>query len=532
MLIGDYIHYNYDNFEQYGISFNTPAQVNASQVFKTQKKLLKKLYPKKRNKEQIQQLEDTLNLFFAKEGTTVKNKDWTERELEILQEAVINIFQNTINLQSRGVKDINYKDLNVFMKETLSTIINMVKTGSLSTPEGNLSYEEVKKARKKLGVKEVEEGKDAFKDYTKWEAIQQRLKVIEQVRNAVAANIKQGATEQEFIKKVEELNKAYKELENKKENGKFDLKTDKHQSFIELLNETSTYLKNYTSSHMLGVVGEEIPKITFAVANYMIANGVNDLTKDIEDIVSDITGGVKYSRQKVARSAKQIDKRRFIGGNNKEYLEKTYNNAKLKLVYTEDKIDANFALNENDFIPASIKNYDITNTNFSALKGTDILSFIQDYPVFANHYLNVTADHNDKHPSSSLLDQAHETLKQTIALHALAGGTWSKKRGQDFSREKMAEVFVVNYHGNNKGKYKIYFINDLLNKIEKNLELLNIQVDGVSDLMNPEWKNDYVEGPKNFKTGYKRIASMLADINSRSFSVQVNKEIFDKKEKI
>jgi len=56
------------------------------------------------------------------------------------------------------------------MKETLSTIMNMVKTGSLSTPEGNLSYEEVKRARTRLGIKRVEE-KDAFKDYTKWEAI-------------------------------------------------------------------------------------------------------------------------------------------------------------------------------------------------------------------------------------------------------------------------------------------------------------------------------------------------------------------------
>ncbi|MBE6148209.1 MAG: hypothetical protein E7167_01660 [Firmicutes bacterium] len=83
----------------------------------------------------------------------------------------------------------------------------------------------------------------------------------------------------------------------------------------------------------------------------------------------------------------------------------------------------------------------------------------------------------------------------------------------------MAEVFVVNYHGNNKGGYKIYFINDLLNKIENNLELLNIKIDGINDLMNPEWKNNYVEGPKNFKTGYKRIASMLADINSKNFSV-------------
>lgn len=531
MLIGDYIHYNYDNFEQYGISFNTPTQVNASQVFKTQKKLLKRLYPKKRNKEQVQQLEDTLNLFFAKEGTTVKNKDWTERELKILQEAVINIFQNTIDLQSKGVKDINYEDLNVFMEETLGTIVNMVKTGSLSTPEGNLSYEEVKRARRRLGVKKVE-GEDAFKGYTKWEAIQQRLKVIEQVRNAVAADIKKGTTEREFIQKVEELNQAYEELEDKKEDGRFDLKTDKHQSFIELLNETSAYLKNYTSSHMLGVTGEEIPKITFAVANYMIANEVNDLTKDIEDIVSGIASGVNYSRKKASRSAKQGDKRRFIGGNNKEYLNKTYNNAKLKLVYTEDKIDANFTFDENDIIPASIKNYDIENTNFSVLKGADILSFIQDYPVFANHYLNVTANHNDKHPSGSLLDQAHETLKQTIALHALAGGTWGKKKDQDFSREEMAEVFVVNYHGNNKGGYKIYFINDLLNKIEKNLELLNIQVDGVSDLINPEWKNKYVEGPKNFKTGYKRIASMLADINSKSFSVQINEGVFDKKEKI
>ncbi|MBE6148208.1 MAG: hypothetical protein E7167_01655 [Firmicutes bacterium] len=71
-----------------------------------------------------------------------------------------------------------------------------------------------------------------------------------------------------------------------------------------------------------------------------------------------------------------MDKRRYIGGNNKEYLKKTYNNANLKLVYTENKIDANFTFDENDIIPASIKNYDITNADFSVLKGADILSYI------------------------------------------------------------------------------------------------------------------------------------------------------------
>ena len=104
--------------------------------------------------------------------------------------------------------------------------------------------------------------------------------------------------------------------------------------------------------------------------------------------------------------------------------------------------------------------------------GTSSLNFLQDYPIFANHYLNITANLGrlafDQAPSG-LIKQAHEEMKMTIALHALTGNVWGQSAGGAIGKTAQAEILVVNDTSNKYGQFKVYFMSDILNTISKNL---------------------------------------------------------------
>lgn len=514
MLIGEYIHFNYKNYELYSISHKSPVRANPTRVFKGQRQKIKTLYPKKIADGKIKDLENTLNLFFGN-SAKINGKSWTSEDMKIIQDAVIAIF--TQSMSQAEIDRLDFNDLNAFSAQTMPTIIEMVK--NRQTPGQYKAYEEVKRARQKLGIKDVKTNET--KSFTSWKAIDFRIDQIQELRKKIEQKAKKGFKEDDFIKTVDKLKTAYEELKKEQKTDRFDLSDEKNKSFIDLLNKTTEYLKNHTSSNMIGKMGEEIPKLTYALVNYAMINGINSITENLEKAAEYCNA----SMGKVQRSYKQLDKKRVIGGTKEEYLTKSFNNADMKLSYTENKIDAEFVLKDNSIIPASIKNYDIESNEFTVLKGVSILKYIQDYPDFANHYFNITAHHDDKRVDGSLLNDAHEALKMTVGLHALAGGTWgSQTKGGELSKEKMAEVFIVNYHGGGKrGNFKIHLMADLLDKIENNLSLLDIKIDGISDLKSPEWKNEFHGENKSFRDAYYRIANMLGSIHQKGFSVQINK---------
>ena len=112
MLIGEYIHFNYKNYELYGLSHKSPVRANPARVFKGQRQKIKTLYPKKIAAGKIKDLENTLNLFFGN-SAKINGKSWTSEDMKIIQDAVIAIFtfsyHSLVSSASTGSEQVSYK---------------------------------------------------------------------------------------------------------------------------------------------------------------------------------------------------------------------------------------------------------------------------------------------------------------------------------------------------------------------------------------------------------------------------------------
>lgn len=97
-------------------------------------------------------------------------------------------------------------------------------------------------------------------------------------------------------------------------------------------------------------------------------------------------------------------------------------------------------------------------------------------------------------------------MKLTIALHALAGGSWAKAgNGNVFATNPMAEIFILNRHGH----FEVYFMSDILENVTNNLDLIDIQ--GFRNFNSVyRWENEYVGQTPMIKAAYRRIANLLA----------------------
>ena len=112
------------------------------------------------------------------------------------------------------------------------------------------------------------------------------------------------------------------------------------------------------------------------------------------------------------------------------------------------------------------------------------------------------------------VQQAHDTMKLTIALHALAGGDWAKAAGSNvFSVNPMAEIFIIN----RLGHFEVYFMSDILENVANNLDLIDIE--GFNSVH--RWENEYVGQTPMIKTAYRRIANLLAQLHLQQLKVSI-----------
>lgn len=140
--------------------------------------------------------------------------------------------------------------------------------------------------------------------------------------------------------------------------------------------------------------------------------------------------------------------------------------------------------------------------NVHILSGASFLTLIQDEDAdFINHYLNITALHNDIEPSSGLITSAHNVMKEIILLKAISGGTLGRTS---------ADTFIVN---NNRASgidsVQIYDINELLKKAYENIEEYTEITLGGGDLSNYRFRNDFEA------SSYEaRITKLIAQVHN------------------
>ena len=223
------------------------------------------------------------------------------------------------------------------------------------------------------------------------------------------------------------------------------------------------------------------------------------------------------------KSQKGISSSLVWGGNSGESFITKFGNVNISKSYTQDKVDVKVEMFDNNQINASVKNVNLSNNrNVNIHSGTSILKFLQMYPEFANHYLNVTAVNNaSRNRPAQLLQEAHNTLKYTLALHALAGGMIGKNKSGQVGTSELSELFVVN--DSSKGRFKVYFISDIINNLENKLDLLD-----AGDLNNLKiYKNEFVrdEAKRPYQNAFARISKILQEVHTEQIKLSINPKV-------
>lgn len=124
----------------------------------------------------------------------------------------------------------------------------------------------------------------------------------------------------------------------------------------------------------------------------------------------------------------------------------------------------------------SIKNYDLSSSShrsFKLLEGRNLLALVQDYDFFVNHFLNIVGTHSDSNFPRTDITTMHQAMKITIFVKALIGGVYTDTNGGSYSQA--VDLFVVN--DKSTGGYKVYYISELLDKVENSTNNLLYLVD-------------------------------------------------------
>lgn len=523
MQIGNYVHYRFSNYRSFGLGFNSGTSPNPQKVFQTQRAKILNSLPKRQDKIGIRStLEAQLNFFFNSNDTTQAiNMGFTVDEQKQIHEAVIKLFQQAmaaINLNLDGA-NIDYN--------------NLYATGGGTVDVMGEAVEFNKMRKTKLG------GKKGI--MTKESAVYRRVLALISLRDQLAKeNISSN-----FVARVNTLQTQYKDLiaelsasvdgEGGIIRGKgsailgsknMAINTTEKRAFISEINELIQLTKKTADTQLIGYLGEYIPAISQYIANQVAIKGVKECLAELDstdfniDVITGMVVGDQRTRKVLQKSA-VINKK-----GNQSATDAQVGDIKIRTNYTQDKVDVILDMPDNTKINASMKNVNFAaaqtlGKGINIFSGTSSLNFLQDYPSFANHYLNVTANLGrlafDQAPAS-LIKAAHEEMKMTIALHALTGGVWGQSSGGAIAKTAQAEILVVNDTSKRQGQFKVYFMSDILDAITKNLDL--IQIDGLT-MNNPNWWVGEL-GVNNNQLAFKRVANVLAHLHGQKLKVSIS----------
>ncbi len=510
MAIGDYVHAYYKNYLKYGISQKDEKQKSQPrEIFINHEKNIKASASHRKfllamNNINKKEIEKQLNYFFdAQKKTRPSNLgEINQKDLELMLKAVEEHLQE--KLKNVDIDPSTLSITNITNENAEKVILAM----------GQEASQEIIDTLKKFSTNKIgAESKESVYKST----IEDRLKVLSQIRQSITG--KEGT--KELVKKLESLEIRWygtQEQAGIKDMYAGGSKINKNigQTFINDLNATiSSFLSGSPTAH--GVYAEAIVILTNYILNAKALGKTNF-------VITDLLKALKTNSKGAKTSAKGLKASNF----SKNFVDLGQVTGKIadangnyfSIRETQDKVDVEIEV-KGLKVPASIKNYSLQNTYYNEgihlLSGRSVLTLVQDYDVFLNHYLNIVSNHPDKEPGEIDLTQAHEAMKLTILLKALEGGVFSNKEYTD-----SAELFIVN--DNSRGKFKVYYIFDILNEISKKLKYLKTgEYDKVKKLDN-EWIG--AEKDLDMSNAKIRISNLLRQLHEMTLEVSISKQIF------
>lgn len=519
MKAGDYIHYRYKNYSKFGLKVNKGSDhPDPTGIFNEQRALIinkaKSRY--EGNKEGIRtELEKRLNLYFNLRTASGKLQfGWTDAQAANMESKIVQLFEEI--LESLGKQELLYGT-----KKNYSTL----SAGS----KDNLNLGDSKnffasRNKNKIGG---EKSPGVSKQFTKLFAVKDRIQELINLRDTLKNDVEASQVGQEFIDGVSAFEEKYRGIikfvnENASVQSNYRI-SDLGVNFIQDLQKLMDLTRQVTNTAIEGYMGEYIPAITSEVYRRMESEGIEEClsylesehTTFIELIKGQVVGG-KTSRKATSKS---------------NFIENTTNKSKYSTDtrlgktdshsgYTADKVDVHFEL-PSGVINASMKNVNLSNQKkINILSGSSTANFAQDYALFTNHYLNVTANiGRPDRPNSNVLMLAHNTFKLTLALHALMGGVIVQEKGASgLSRSESADVFIVNNNAQ-RGQFKVYFISDIIQKVADDLTLLNIE-----NFKDPtQYENIWLGSEQNdISAGFARVGKILSQLHTQQLKMSIS----------
>ena len=259
MLIGNYIHYRFSNYRQYGLGLNSGVSPNPNRVFANQKNKLLNSLPKRSAKNQSiikSTLENQLNFFFNPADSKSVTVGYTQEESERIKQAVINICQQAIS--NLNINDVTWDTLSVS------------GGGSISLSDEDLV--EIKNAsRSKFNQNK--------KSATTKGAVYRKLQILLAKRKQLANETERSAADQKFIDEVDKFKKEYESfIDELKTSLGTDFKYQKgkteqgdsfktggkysytgHEDFLRGINNLMNMAKKTTNTLIQGQLGEFVP---------------------------------------------------------------------------------------------------------------------------------------------------------------------------------------------------------------------------------------------------------------------------------
>lgn len=520
MKVGSYIHYRYKNYSKYGLRVNDGTHPDPTAVFNAQRQdILNNAKSKfEGNKAQVKaELEKRLNFYFSPEASGIIKTGYTDAQVAALQSKIMQIFEQTIS--SLGKAEL--------LNKTRIDYNTLAATGGNNVNLGDSKSALSSKRKNAIGGKKAD---NVIKQFTKLYAVDARIKELVKVRDTLSKNLEATSQiDKDFIQKVDAFQEKYDKLietvsKNAETNrGNYKI-SDLGINFVQDLQALMDMTKQITNTAIEGYLGEYLPAISAEIYNRLEEESIedclsylnNNTNAFIELIKGEVVGG--------NTSRKATSKNKFIENTKKDQQSKFSTDTKLGKKdahsnYTQDKVDVHFELPDG-VVNASMKNVNFYSGKIHILSGSSTANFIQDYPEFANHYLNITANiGRPDRPNSNVLMLAHNTFKLTLALHALMGGVLVQEKGASgLSRSEKADVFIVN-DNSQKGHFKVYFISDLIRVISEDLSLLSIENFKDPTQYNNNWLGDK---KPDIDTAFARVGKILSQLQVQKLQMSIS----------
>lgn len=521
-----YIHFLYNNYLKYGS--DTPDNGNSAQIqaqrayiaLQRQKdEITGKAMPAinssqaKMQQAKKKEIEENLNFIFENAKNLKKfSKDELASDLEDDNKAIAYFFKelNEILQTTEGVViDPETLKAQVQYSATLKAYQNLANTGGKNNKKLYHNYES---ARKRINNIVGEWNQLRISKIFSSEAIKKIDQAINKIKTDAAELYK-------IAKNIENDNLSYEEIEGGARLG-YDASKNLFDDIYKIQHTIRLGKKVKT---IQGGILEALPDILIQLIGNKTVSEISNLAQDVASAITDVS---KSSPMTGAQRTKGIIYQKNFG-NKLNLSSKSYSfdgENYIQIIPTQDKVDITLQLADGP-LNLSAKNtglsFESQNPylqNIKLLDGVGPLLYMQEYSTFIYDYLNIVSigsggpQNDGRYQNSSIMKQAHDVMKYSLMLKAIAGGV--EKIG---GTSEIAEAMLIN--DSDIGKIRVIWISDIFKKITENLNLIEIEN------WPPSLQMNWIQNENNIKYGLARTVKLLNDFNKIKLLITIKKDV-------